>query len=359
MCSRIFSTSIEGEKELEIRSSSNTRRVKRQPPLLFMLGELSGETKHAIVDPIKKTYNIIYFPELKCQSQCLASRFGWLLILSRETSSLFFFNPITRSRIVIPYWNHVFTLATFSAPPDSQNCTIFAIEMPKPNATGNNIIRIDTLTAGQEAWTPHLYLTDKTTFTDISQAVYNKGRLYCLDLQGRVGIFDAKYKSWNVVPSKGFDDDKVHVPYMVEFNGEIYAGKMEAYAGIEKLERLIMEEDEHGRTVSAVWMRTENMGNFSIHLGPYGSCVVPLQEQGTKKKVLVADQGPESKCLIYENVSIDGVDDCIYQESSIYSVKSLGGCYAPVWVQRPNYVSSPEIIELQPTDHGHRYTYSF
>ena len=60
-------------------------------PLLFFLGEFSGETKNAIYDPLKKAFSVVDFPELSFQLQCLASRQGWLLLLSRRTTSLFCF----------------------------------------------------------------------------------------------------------------------------------------------------------------------------------------------------------------------------------------------------------------------------
>lgn len=325
-----------------------------QPPLLLLLGELSGETKHAVVDPIKKAHNCIDFPELKSQSECLASRFGWLLILSRETTSLFFFNPVTRSRIDLPYWNHVFALATFSAPPTSPDCTVFAV---KNNYCPPTAIGIHTLTVGQKeaAWTPHAYEKDPKTFADIVAAVCtgSKGLLYCVDIRGRVGMFDGGNKVWKVLPCKGFN--RVHVPYMVEFGGQIYAAKKGAYGGIEKLERLILQKGK------LVWVRAEDLGNVAVYLGPYGSCVVPLHEQGTEKRLLVANHGPESKCLIYDSIASSSSStngDCNassnYKESSSYYVESFGGCYTPVWIERPNYVPSPEIEEEEKgksTDH--------
>ena len=49
-------------------------------PLLFFLGEFSGETKNAIYDPLKKAFSVVDFPELSFQLQCLASGQGWLLL---------------------------------------------------------------------------------------------------------------------------------------------------------------------------------------------------------------------------------------------------------------------------------------
>jgi hypothetical protein len=91
----IFDTA---EEESNTNDSKNVGSPTK-PPLLFLLGEISGETKHGFFDPIRRTFDIVHLQELECQAECLASRYGWLLILSRETSSLFFFNPLTRQRI--------------------------------------------------------------------------------------------------------------------------------------------------------------------------------------------------------------------------------------------------------------------
>ncbi|KAH7517133.1 F-box protein At1g49360 [Ziziphus jujuba] len=292
-----------------------------QPPLLFLLGELSGETKHGLVDPIDNTFNSIDFPELESQSECLSSNFGWLLILSRETSSLFFFNPITRHRIDLPFWNHLFAVAAFSAPPTSPDCSVFAVEMPKYSCR----LRIDTLNVGQKAWTRHGYFNNiKTTFTGVVEAAYSKGCLYCVDMRGRVGIFDGKHGSWKVVPCKGFQ--KVQVPYLVEFNGEIYAAKKGAYGEVEKLERLIMDDNR------AVWKEVKDLGDVDVYLGPYGSCFLPLHGENMEKKFFIANLRPKS---MYPISTVD-LDDCICKKSSISVPESYGCYYTPVWIQRQN-----------------------
>lgn len=78
------------------------------------------------------------------QFECLFINFDWLLILSHETSLLFFFNSITHCRINFLFLNHIFVVTTFSAPLTSHDCSIFAVEMP----WYSYILRIDTFKVG-------------------------------------------------------------------------------------------------------------------------------------------------------------------------------------------------------------------
>lgn len=288
-------------------------------PLLFLLGELSGETKHGFFDPIRRTFDVVHLQELECQAECLASRFGWLLILSRETSSLFFFNPLTRQRIDLPYSNRIISAAAFSAPPTSPNCTVYAIKSSSFN--GACELHIDTFLMGQESWIPHAYkFSTKPLMGNVVQAVCSKGVLYCVDSRGRVGAFDVKDGNWNVIPSKEFQ--KVCTSYyLVEFNGEIFAGKKGDYGKFYTLNL------EHGM---AAWEGEKDLGDISVFLAPYGSCGVlaPLNHEKTKKKLFVANYEPESKCVVYNVVGRD------YRKAKSFIGVPFSWWYTPVWIER-------------------------
>ncbi|GMY16501.1 F-box protein At1g49360-like [Fagus crenata] len=284
-------------------------------PLLFFLGEFSGETKHGFFDPISQTFTITHLQELECQAECLASRFGWLLILSRSTSSLFFFNPITRQRINLPYRNRFINAATFSAPPNSPGCTVFAIE----TSSFITQFHIDTFVMGGLGWTSHEYSFSTNKFSNVVQAVCSNGVLHCVDSSGRIGTFDVKFGTWRIIPSHKFD--RVCTPYLVEFKGKIFAAKKGASGVIEKIYKLKL------RSGVATW-EEEELGDVSLFLGPFGSCGLWALDGIMNKKLFVSDYGPKSKCVIY---NVDGRD---YKKAKTFSVNSFSWCYTPVWIER-------------------------
>jgi hypothetical protein len=306
------------EEESKINESKNVGSPTK-PPLLFFLGEFSWETKHGFFDPIRRTFDVVHLKELERQAECLASRYGWLLILSRETSSLFFFNPLMRQRIDLPYSYRIITAAAFSAPPTSPNCTVYAIKSSTFNVACE--LHIDTFLMGQESWIPHSYKsTTKPLIGNVVQAVCSKEVLYCVDSRGRVGAFDVKIGNWTVFPGKEFQ--KVCTISLMEFNGAIFAAKKGAYGVIEKLYKLSIE---HG---IVAWEEEKDLGDFSVFVGPYGSCGVSAPNKETKGKLFVADCGPESKCVVY---NVDGMD---YKKASRFLGGSFSRWYTPVWIER-------------------------
>ncbi|GAY58684.1 hypothetical protein CUMW_188880 [Citrus unshiu] len=195
-------------------------------PLLFFLGEFSGETKNAIYDPLKKAFSVVDFPELSFQIQCLASGLGWLLLLSRRTTSLFFFDPLTRRRIDLPYRSSVFNAATFSTAPTSPSCTVLAIERDPYYGKFN----FDVLRVGREkSWTRHHIL------------LALNGVFYCADMQGRISSFDTKNWEYRVLSGKHFREAGGRFP--VEHNGEIFAVKKGSNGIPEKVNKIKFGDD--------------------------------------------------------------------------------------------------------------------
>lgn len=229
--------------------------------MLFLL----GESNHAWLNPKNHTSNskLVKFPQLEDQTECLASVFGWLL--SRNTYSLFFFNPFTHQRINLPCHDSVITTAVFSTSPTSLDCTVFTYRMPSIFG-----ICIDTLLVGQETWIHHVFVRDPSFFGGLIQAIYNKGCFYCVDPYGKIATFDAKLGTWNIVLGNGFERA---CSYFFEFNGDIFAMKKKSDSTfVEKLERLKVEGGKYG------WEEVD-LGclgdDVTLFLGPYGSCVIP------------------------------------------------------------------------------------
>jgi hypothetical protein len=106
--------------------------------------------------------------------------------------------------------------------------------------------------------------------------------------------------------------------------GEIFAGKKAGACGvIEKLYKLNLE---HGM---AAWEEEEkDLGDISVFLAPYGSCGALALNEQTKKKLFVANYGPESKCVVYNNVGRE------YKKAKRFVGGSFSWWYTPVWIER-------------------------
>ncbi|KAL3739107.1 hypothetical protein ACJRO7_020498 [Eucalyptus globulus] len=153
-------------------------------PVLFYLGKLYGETIHGFLNPITSHLTLVQISELECQVDRLASKHGWLLLLSRKIST-----------------------GTFTTAPNSSNCTIFIVN-----------------------------------FESIWQAVYAKGIFYCVDLKGRVGTFNIKDVTWNVIPCKD-KSVKVWKLLLLELNEEIFAAKRARHGIVQEFFKLKVGED--------------------------------------------------------------------------------------------------------------------
>ncbi|XP_022764313.1 F-box/kelch-repeat protein At1g57790-like [Durio zibethinus] len=287
-------------------AKSNT---KNQPPLLFLLGEPNGETKHAFLDPVNQSpfLSEAEFPELQFQVECLSSGHGWLLLLSRQTSSLFFLNPFTRQKIDLPYRSSGFTAVAFSAPPTSPDCVVFAIQHQY-----------------EKCWNRYPYRVGKD-FGVLMHAICNDGILYCMDSCGRIATFDANKKgdTWTEISSKNFK--QVRLSCFFKFNGELYGVKLYGnYSAVETVYKLKLENG-----VAAAWEEVNDMRDHTMFLGPYGSCAaVGLDEKLLQKKIFLARDDPTSKCLIFD------FDEGNYKKTATVSSSEYSWCYSSVWIER-------------------------
>lgn len=174
---------------------------------------------------------------------------------------------------------------------------------------------------GQESWDRYAYSCSTKIFSNVVQAVCSNGVLYSLDSHGRIGTFDGKYESWSIIPSEVFE--RVCIPYLVEFNGEIFAGKQGPHGVIEKLYKLKIDDGV------AAWKEEKDLGNATFFLGPYGSCAMLGLNEGTEKELFTANYGPEPKYVVIYNVN--GHD---YKEVVSFGDESFSWWYTPIWIER-------------------------
>ncbi|XP_059625356.1 F-box/kelch-repeat protein At3g18720-like [Cornus florida] len=235
-------------------------------------------------------------------------------MLSRENSSLFFFNPLSRQKIELPYRNSIFNAVTFSAPPTDPNCTIYAFVMP----TFNGKLYVDTFCVSQEnkKWIRHAFKPSSGECdSTLVGAICCNGVVYCVDSFGKISIFDAQESSWTrlaFAKDKGFG--RVCNPYLAEFNGDIYAGKLGAHGVLDKVYKLKVDD---GVTE---WMELRDLDDVNLFLGPYGSCAMSSKE----KKIFVS----VSDCVLY---NFDG--DGELKKDTRFDIANSSWSDVPIWIE--------------------------
>ncbi|KAF5727676.1 putative Transcription elongation factor [Tripterygium wilfordii] len=258
---------------LFVSSNDNNKESFTKPPLLFLLRELNGENKHGFLDIEQGTVETVKIEELDFETDCLASAHGWLLMRSKPTESLFFFNPLKKSRIDLPRRSSMITAASFSAPPTSLDCRVFIV--------GN--YKVDTLLVNYEkVWTrfPCTFYYKISMFTSCCNDFF-----YCVDYDGGVMEFNVKFSSW-----KSFKKEsklRLRISSVFGFNGKIYACKKER--SVVKVYRLELQ----GEFVAWEEVEVNEMGSdVSIFFSPYGCCAVSGLNAGLQKKIVVAMDDP-------------------------------------------------------------------
>ncbi|KAK9230484.1 hypothetical protein WN944_023454 [Citrus x changshan-huyou] len=290
-------------------------------PLLFFLGEFSGETKNAIYDPLKKAFSVVDFPELSFQIQCLASGQGWLLLLSRRTTSLFFFDPLTRRRIDLPYRSSVFNAATFSTAPTSPSCTVLAIERDPYYGKFN----FDVLRVGKEkSWTRHSYSVGSGVFGYVVNIVSCNGVFYCADMQGRISSFDTKNWEYRVLSWKRFREAGGR--FLVEHNGEIFAVKKGSNGIPEKVYKIKFGDDFIAHE-AATWEEVKDLRDATLFLGPHGACACSGLDKDLQNTIFVAELGPQSELVCSKfNEGVECMDVVKFD------AREFSSLHAPVWI---------------------------
>ncbi|XP_038692591.1 F-box/kelch-repeat protein At3g18720-like [Tripterygium wilfordii] len=296
--SRFF---LEVMGRLFVSSNDNNKESFTKPPLLFLLRELNGENKHGFLDIEQGTVETVKIEELDFETDCLASAHGWLLMRSKPTESLFFFNPLKKSRIDLPRRSSMITAASFSAPPTSLDCRVFIV--------GN--YKVDTLLVNYEkVWTrfPCTFYYKISMFTSCCNDFF-----YCVDYDGGVMEFNVKFSSW-----KSFKKEsklRLRISSVFGFNGKIYACKKER--SVVKVYRLELQ----GEFVAWEEVEVNEMGSdVSIFFSPYGCCAVSGLNAGLQKKIVVAMDDPTSRCLIGDGRQ--------------FNTPNFGWIYTPIWIER-------------------------
>ncbi|KAK9086588.1 hypothetical protein Syun_028982 [Stephania yunnanensis] len=233
----------EEEEDQQQQSTAVHRRSSSSSSCHLLWLNETGNDHHLILDPTDTStgLQVIHLPQLNLSSiQCLASNHGWLLMLSRTDSTLFFYNPFTQAKLPLPYRRSLFEAAAFSAPPTSPNCLVYGVARRCRGPVDIGVLRMGEekpmwrnyrFKAGEFAAVRAVVASRSSSSGDGGGNYSNK--LWCVDCMGRVGVFEGGEGGvWRVVC--GVKSEKVRsvgVGGVVEVGGELVVGVRREGAG--------------------------------------------------------------------------------------------------------------------------------
>ncbi|KAL5976196.1 hypothetical protein ACLOJK_020526 [Asimina triloba] len=108
----------------ELRSLAPPIWTPRSPWLLFTHKK---DGTCYFFDPLAKSTYITNVPDFK-DATFHHSKYGWVVASQNQDSSWFFYNPFTNQRIDLPNLETAVQGVSFSTPPTSRECVVFAIQ---------------------------------------------------------------------------------------------------------------------------------------------------------------------------------------------------------------------------------------
>ncbi|XP_026438081.1 F-box/kelch-repeat protein At1g57790-like [Papaver somniferum] len=247
-----------------------------------------NNTVFNFVDPM---HNDKYSMKKDLHSELLAgasirfSKYGWLLLISKDMKTPFFYNPFTNVIIRLPDFpdpGHKLFLSgmSFSSSPTSPHCVVFAIQPGKDNR-----ISIYAIKRGSCDW-KYLVLhnCDDSFVPCLNNPVFFRTGFFCLDYSGTLGCCvandDDKNNNgldWAVYgdPIKQFDD--AFPSYLVECDGDLLllnVGTIGETVGVFRLD-----------WTNEVWVKVESLGKHMLFISNTSSfsAIAPPNSQMENK----------------------------------------------------------------------------
>ncbi|KAF5189931.1 F-box family protein [Thalictrum thalictroides] len=216
------------------------------------------------------------------------SKYGWLL-LSREKTFLFFFNPLTMENIKLPdneEW-HLLYGVSFSSPPTSSDCVVFGItqyhekfvEMliySKNDEDSWYDFRVDTKV-------PYEFMASDCN------PLFCDGVFYCLSKDGKLGCFNPMESEdddliWKVLPvppvfcfSKLMDFTTDIRGFIGEYDGEIIS----VFVGVDGKQIEVYKLDRS----ELKWVKLDNLGDKVLFLGQKTCMLVTARLKGIENRI--------------------------------------------------------------------------
>ncbi|XP_026419681.1 F-box/kelch-repeat protein At1g57790-like [Papaver somniferum] len=279
------------------------------------------------------------------------SKYGWLLLISKDNKTPFFYNPFTKMVIRLPDFPDVgralfLSGMSFSSSPTCPDCVVFALER-----IDGNEISIYAIKRGSRHWR---YLVrenlDGSFVPSFNNPVFFRTRFFCLDYSGTLGCCVVNDKNnnngldWTIYTDqlKRFDD--AFPSYLVECDGDL----------------LLVNIGPIGETVGVfgldwtnkVWVKVESLGKHMLFISNTSSCsaIAPPNSQ-MENKVYFPRLHKDGKGLLFCSLdtgkyhySIRAQQKNIDAATNFYDTKEM--CNS-TWIE-PNWSQ-----ESSPTDQDH------
>ncbi|XP_026449192.1 uncharacterized protein LOC113349430 [Papaver somniferum] len=242
-------------------------RASLFPLLVFNSFEDNTGTIYNFLDPM---HNEMYsmkknLSELLAGATIRFSKYGWLLLVSNDMKTPFFYNPFTKVMIRLPDFpnvNHRLYLSgmSFSSPPTSPDCVVFAIEQ-----IIGNIISIYAIKRGSCYWRSRVRLNSDDSFVPcFNNSVFFQGDFFCLDYAGTLGrcvVYDEdkiNTLGWVVYSESLKQFNGTFPSYLVECNGQLLTvnvGRFGKPVGVFSLD-----------WAKKVWVKVKNLGEYMLFI---------------------------------------------------------------------------------------------
>ncbi|OVA01300.1 Protein of unknown function DUF295 [Macleaya cordata] len=209
--------------------------------------------------------------EFLFDSKIRFSKGGWLLMSSGK-KTMFFFNPFTRERIQLPdfpgHYEYMFFGISFSSLPTESDCVVFAI-----TEWGENAVFIFFISRGDTSW--RYRIVNNTRFPSngkcmefipwFNSPVFYNRVFYCLDYDGKLGVFDLEDQfSWKVLAKPEGPCSSVYQSFLVECEGKllsVFLGHLGSRVLIYRLDFSKM-----------VWVKVKSLGKHLLLIS-HTSCL--------------------------------------------------------------------------------------
>ncbi|CAI0556459.1 unnamed protein product [Linum tenue] len=197
------------------------------------------------------------------------SNHGWLLMTQGSFGGeIFFFNPFTKEKIVLPGLGiYEFEGITFSSPPTSSDCTVFGYSV------SSHAVSVTFIRRGQRRWTDSM-VERKTGVlrNSLSNPVYHQGKFYFMGTNGNLCIHDPKERETKLMDLPKKPCGSVRRTHLLVSRGRlvaVFVGYMGRFVRVFELYRGAM-----------VWKEVRDLGEVTLFLSSTSSLAVATRRSG-------------------------------------------------------------------------------
>ncbi|XP_026395914.1 F-box/kelch-repeat protein At1g57790-like [Papaver somniferum] len=206
---------------VKLTASCTTRCMYLSPWLVFSRNKF--QDVYNFVNPMHNKENYLMNLSDILGATIRFQKGGWLL-MSKGFNSVFFYNPFTKENINLPDLPvdmYSFSGISFSSSPTSSDCMVFAIQQMRAGDGMSNEISIYFIKRGAALWSifnSQNMSTEK--FMPLHNTpVFHNGAFYCLDYNGKLGVFSLEDSNWKVLEKPHQQFSGIYPSFLVECAG--------------------------------------------------------------------------------------------------------------------------------------------